>query len=128
MIYFGEIYTMVANVGVHDPRTGLNYSQKDLPDLVAKYLLDYVHKYRDRILTIEEYERLGRPTYSYYQIILANGGELPVHEIPEVEYPVFEEIPEIEYPVFEETPFDEGPGPGEEEKEEEEEEEITLDE
>lgn len=88
----GRKYVLLPFTGVHDFRTGKNYNHKTITDEVAEYLLENHPTYRDRILTVEEYEDLGRPTFSGYQRILAR--EKYNEEIEEVEKP--EEVEEVE--------------------------------
>ena len=92
----GRKYVMLPFVGVHDFRTGKNYNHKTITDEVAEYLLENHPTYKDRILTVEEYEELGHPSFSGYQRILARGkyNEEEVEEVEEVEEPGLEMIPE----------------------------------
>ena len=102
MKYFGDIYTMVRNMGVMDDRTGLSYSQLNLTDEVAEWLLKNKPTYEDRILTIEDYEKLGRPTYDGLQTLRLMGlypipDDVPRGTIPEVEPDVKPEVePDVE--------------------------------
>lgn len=105
----GPRYVLLPFVGVHDFRTGKNYNHKNITDEVAAYLLENYPTYRDRILTVEEYEELGRPSFSGYQKILARGkynAEIEEDEGGEEA----EEIEEIEEPESE-TPPEDDPEP-----------------
>ena len=91
----GRKYVMLPFVGVHDFRTGKNYNHKTITDEVAEYLLENHPTYKDRILTVEEYEELGHPSFSGYQRILARGKyNEEVEEVEEVEEPGPEKLPE----------------------------------
>lgn len=104
----GRKYVLLPFVGVHDFRTGKNYNHKTITDEVAEYLLENHPNYKDRILTVEEYEELGRPTFSGYQRILAR--ERYNEEIEEVEP---EEVEEVE--PGSETPTEDDSAPEKEE-------------
>ncbi len=73
-------YMMFENVGAFCVETEKRFNSKNITDEVAVKLLKNTPSYVDRILEIEEWERLGRPNFSQYQTILANGGELPKFE------------------------------------------------
>lgn len=94
----GRRYVLLPFVGVHDFRTGKNYNHKTITDEVAEYLLENHPTYKDRILTVEEYEELGHPSFSGYQRILArrryNEEIEEVEEVEEVEEPEPEMLPE----------------------------------
>ena len=102
MKYFGDIYTMVRNMGVMDDRTGLSYSHLNLTDEVAEWLLKNKPTYEDRILTIDDYEKLGRPTYEGLQTLRLMGlypipDDVPRETIPEPEPEVEPDVePEVE--------------------------------
>ena len=77
LAYFGEVWTMTRNMGVYDDRTGLSYSQGNLPDEVAEWLFINKPQYRDRILKISDYENLGKPTYDGLQLLIRLGDYSP---------------------------------------------------
>lgn len=81
----GVQYMMFENVGAFCVETEKRFNHSNLTNEVAEKLLKNTPSYADRIITVEEWERLGRPNFSQYQTILANGGELPEIEIEEVE-------------------------------------------
>ncbi len=88
-------YVLLPFVGVHDFRTGKNYNHKNITDEVAEYLLENHPAYKVRILTVEEYEELGRPTFSGYQRILAKRRyNEEIEEVEEVEEVEPEMLPE----------------------------------
>lgn len=91
-------YVLLPFVGVHDLRTGKNYNHKNITDEVAEYLLENYPTYKDRILTVEEYEELGHPSFSGYQRILARAKyDVEIEEVEEVEEAEeIEEVGEIE--------------------------------
>lgn len=92
-------YVLLPFVGVHDLRTGKNYNHKNITDEVAEYLLENYPTYKDRILTVEEYEKLGHPSFSGYQRILARAKyDVEIEEVEEVEEVGEAEEPESETP------------------------------
>lgn len=76
----GVQYMMFENVGAFCIETEKRFNHSNLTNEVAEKLLKNTPSYADRIITVEEWERLGRPNFSQYQTILANGGELPKFE------------------------------------------------
>ena len=81
-------YVLLPFVGAHDSRTGKNYNHKNITDEVAEYLLENYPTYKDRILTVEEYEKLGHPSFSGYQRILAREKyNVEVEEVEEIVEP-----------------------------------------
>lgn len=90
-------YVLLPFVGVYDFRTGKNYNHKNITDEVAEYLLENYPTYQDRILTVEDYEELGRPSFSGYQKILAKGKyNEEIEEVEEVEEPEAETPNEVD--------------------------------
>ncbi len=99
-------YTMIKNVGVYDEVTNTNYTQLNITDKVAKRLLKSKPNYKDRILTVEEYEELGSPSYFKYHYYLIEQ-ELIEQGVIEVEEKIEEDIPTLVDDEIDEVVMDE---------------------